>query len=201
MKSWIRLIPFEEAEGRLKTIYQRLVTQGGTIDNILKSHSLRPHTLEGHMALYKSVLHHSRNRLPRALLEALGVYASILNACAYCADHHAAGLAKLVGQQAAANQRAALEDDAPESAFEGRGLAAMRYARTLTLAPSELERRHFEALLAAGFDEGEVLEINQVVSYFAYANRTVLGLGITTEGDELGLSPSAVDDPDDWRHH
>ena len=77
----------------------------------------------------------------------------------------------------------------------------MRYARTLTLAPSELERRHFEALLAAGFDEGEVLEINQVVSYFAYANRTVLGLGITTEGDELGLSPSAVDDPDDWRHH
>ena len=110
MKSWIRLIPFEEAEGRLKTIYQRLVTQGGTIDNILKSHSLRPHALEGHMALYKSVLHHSRNRLPRALLEALGVYASILNACAYCADHHAAGLAKLVGQQAAANQRAALED-------------------------------------------------------------------------------------------
>lgn len=34
------------------------------------------------------------------------------------------------------------------------------------------------------------LEINQVVAYFAYANRTVLGLGVNTEGEILGLSPA-----------
>ena len=37
-------------------------------------------------------------------------------------------------------------------------------------------------------------------AYFAYANRTVLGLGCSTEGDVLGLSPGASDDPEDWGH-
>ena len=49
----------------------------------------------------------------------------------------------------------------------------------------------------AGIDDGEILEVNQVTAYFCYANRTVLGLGTTTEGDELGLSPGNNDNPDD----
>ena len=48
--------------------------------------------------------------------------------------------------------------------------------------------------------DGEILEINQVCSYFAYANRTVLGLGVITKGDILGLSPNESDDPDNWSH-
>jgi uncharacterized protein YciW len=55
-------------------------------------------------------------------------------------------------------------------------------------------------LRAAGFDDGEVLELNQVTAYFAYANRTVLGLGIDTAGDIIGLSPGDSDDPDNWSH-
>ena len=52
------------------------------------------------------------------------------------------------------------------------------------------------ALRENGLNDGEILEINQVVSYFAYVNRTVLGLGVTTAGDQLGLSPGEAD----WRH-
>ncbi len=37
-------------------------------------------------------------------------------------------------------------------------------------------------------------------AYFAYANRTVLGLGITTDGDELGTAPPECDDVTEWRH-
>ena len=47
---------------------------------------------------------------------------------------------------------------------------------------------------AAGMDDGQILEINQVVAYFAYANRTVLGLGVTTQGDVLGQSPGNSED-------
>ena len=53
---------------------------------------------------------------------------------------------------------------------------------------------------AAGWDDGEILEINQVTAYFSYANRTVLGLGVNTDGDILGLSPGENDDPDNWNH-
>ena len=55
-------------------------------------------------------------------------------------------------------------------------------------------------LRAAGLDDGEILEVNQVTSYFAYVNRTVLGLGVTAEGDVLGLSPNDSNNPENWRH-
>jgi uncharacterized protein YciW len=55
-------------------------------------------------------------------------------------------------------------------------------------------------LKAAGFSDSEILEINQVVSYFNYANRTVLGLGVNLDGDILGLSPNDNDDPANWSH-
>jgi len=39
-----------------------------------------------------------------------------------------------------------------------------------------------------------------VTAYFAYANRTVLGLGINKEGDIIGLSPNDGADMDNWNH-
>ena len=56
------------------------------------------------------------------------------------------------------------------------------------------------ALRMAGWDDAQILEINQVVAYFAYANRTVLGLGCSTKGDIIGLSPGNSDDAQDWGH-
>ncbi len=58
-----------------------------------------------------------------------------------------------------------------------------------------------DALRSAGFNDGEILEINQVTAYFAYANRTILGLGIDTDGDIIGLSPGDSSDPGNWSHH
>ncbi len=57
-----------------------------------------------------------------------------------------------------------------------------------------------DGLRNAGFDDGEILEVNQVAAYFAYANRTVLGLGINTDGDIIGLSPGENADPNSWSH-
>jgi hypothetical protein len=48
--SWIERIPYAAATGRLRTIYERVKGPRGELDNILTVHSLRPHTLEGHMA-------------------------------------------------------------------------------------------------------------------------------------------------------
>ena len=96
--------------------------------------------------------------------------------------------------------RAALEAGRPADAFDAKQSAALAYARTLTLEPRSLRERDIETLRAAGWDDGEILEINQVVAYFNYANRFVLGVGIETEGDILGLSPGDSSDPENWRH-
>ena len=94
--TWIKTIEYEEADRSLQRIYDRVKGPGGEIDNILKAHSLRPHTLYGHMALYKNVLHNTNNKLPKWYLEALGVYVSHLNQCLYCFDHHFVGMQRLL---------------------------------------------------------------------------------------------------------
>jgi uncharacterized peroxidase-related enzyme len=125
----------------------------------------------------------------------------VLNGCGYCIEHHFAGLKRLLRDDARADAiRAALEAGAPERAFTGRELALLGYASRLTTDAASLTRAHIQALRQSGLDYGQILEANQVIAYFAYANRTVLGLGVTTEGDILGLSPSNPDDPDDWGH-
>ena len=78
--------------------------------------------------------------------------------------------------------------------------AWLDYARALTRDPGAMLPASIERLRTAGWSDGEILEINQVTAYFAYANRTVLGLGCTTEGEVLGLSPGNSDDPNDWNH-
>lgn len=199
--SWIDRIPYDDATGRLRTLYDRIRGPDGSIDNIVRVHSLRPHTMEGHLALYKSVLHHARNTLPSWLLETTGVYVSLLNGCDYCVDHHDAGLRRLLNDDARAEAiRAALRRGRPEEAFHGRELAVLRYAEALTVAPATMSEANVESMRAEGMSDGEILEVNQVVAYFAYANRTVQGLGVTTEGDTLGLAPSVSDAPDDWDH-
>ena len=40
-----------------------------------------------------------------------------------------------------------------------------------------------EALRAAGCEDAEILEVNQVCAYFNYSNRLLNGLGVTTQGD------------------
>jgi uncharacterized peroxidase-related enzyme len=200
--AWIKTIPFDAATGRLKTLYARITGPGNNVDNIMMMHSLRPHTMEGHMAIYKYVLHHRDNTVPKWFLEVLGVWVSSLNACTYCVEHHFGGLKRLLADDARAEAiRAAIEArDIAAAPLEARHHAAMRYAQRLSAAPGGMAQADVEALRMAGWEDGEILEINQVCAYFAYANRTVLGLGCSLDGDIIGLSPGNNDDPDDWSH-
>jgi len=199
--SWIKTVPYGEASGRLKQLYDRVKGPDDNVDNIMMSHSLRPHTMEGHMTLYKYVLHHSANTVPTWFLEAIGVYVSRLNRCDYCVEHHFEGMRRLLGDDARATaMRAALDGGDLGAVFDAREASALRYAEALTLRPTSVTEAMIDDMRGAGFDDGEILEINQVTAYFAYANRTILGLGSTTEGDVLGLSPGDADNPDDWSH-
>ena len=200
--SWIKTIPFDAATGKLRRLYERVTGPDNNVDNIMMAHSLRPHSMEGHMAIYKNVLHHASNTIPKWFLEALGVYVSIMNGCNYCVEHHFAGMKRLMQDDAKADAlRAAAEtDNVAQMPLTAAEQSAMAYAEKLTRNPQGMVEADVEALRDAGWDDGEMLEINQVVSYFSYANRTVLGLGCSTIGDDIGLSPNNSDDPDDWSH-
>jgi len=199
---WIETVPYDEADGRLKQLYDRVKGPDNNVDNIMMMHSLRPHTMEGHMAIYKYVLHHSKNTVPKWFLEAIGVWVSSLNICAYCVDHHYGGMKRLLQDDAKSQAIKAAIDarDMSTAPFDAKQKLAMRYAELLTLAPKSVTAEMIDQLREAGYDDGQILEINQVTAYFGYANRTVLGLGCSTDGDIIGLSPNNSDNPDDWSH-
>ncbi|MCA1778514.1 MAG: peroxidase-related enzyme [Xanthomonadaceae bacterium] len=190
--TWINIIEPSEADGRLAKIYAKSAG-GGQVDQILLAHSLRPHTLEGHMALYRAVLHHPHNALDPAFAEAIGVLVSRVNGCDYCVGHHTAGMKRALSNADCAEAWSrALESGPREEIFDRCQCAALAYAEQLALAPAEISEREIKLLRTSGWSDAEILEINQVTAYFCYANRTVLGLGVTTEGEALGAHPSTA---------
>lgn len=199
--SWIHVISYNKASGTLKKLYDRVKGPNNNVDNIMLAHSLRPHTMAGHMALYKNVLHNSNNTLPKWFLETIGVYVSYLNKCDYCIEHHSLGLKRLLNNDAKFNQiQLNLQTENFCKIFESKYDKALIYAKLLTINPFSISKNEIDILLNEGFTNGEVLEINQVTAYFNYANRTVLGLGVNTKGDILGLSPNNSSEENNWNH-
>lgn len=130
--SWIKYIPFEEATGRLKTIYDKYKRTNNTIANIITAHSVRPHMLEGHIAFYHAVIGHSANELPLWFLEAVGVFVGATEKCLYCIEHHShfGGQAYDGTPDVWDKIISALFDGQPETAFSGKQLALLGYAKT-----------------------------------------------------------------------
>ncbi len=199
--TWIKTIAYEDAVGPLLKLYDRIKGPDDNVDNIMLAHSLRPHTMEGHMSLYKHVLHHPRNTVAKWFMEVVGIFTSILNECHYCIEHHYAGMARLLKDDARSEAiRAALESNDWAAVFDAKEVAALEYVRKLALNPAEISDSDIRSLRDVGWEDGEILEINQVAAYFHYANRTALGLGIDENGDILGLSPDDPTDSTNWQH-
>ncbi len=181
------MISDADADADLLDVLNLARTPHGTVDNVMRVHSLRPNTMRGHVALYRAALHDDANTLPEWLQETISSYVSILNDCAYSLANHWANARHLISDDARADLiETALRARNPEDAFEGAELALLRYAEKLTLAPGGMERDDVETLRTAGVDDGQILEANQIIGYFNYVNRCLNGLGVSTEGDIVG---------------
>ena len=80
----------------------------------------------------------------------------------------------------------ALDKKKPEEVFTGKELAILKYSEKLTINPSEMREEDVQELKKNNVSDGEILEANQIICYFNYVNRTINGLGVTTEGDIVG---------------
>lgn len=57
----------------------------------------------------------------------------------------------------------------------------LAYAQKLTINPARVNRKDVERLRAVGFSDRDILDICEVVAYYAYANRIADGLGVKPE--------------------
>ena len=187
MAAWISMIGDAEAGPALMSALDAARTPHGTVDNVMRVHSHRPNTMNGHVVLYRAALHDDANTLPTWLQETIASYVSVLNDCTYSYANHWKNAAHLIGDADRADRiEAALQARRPDDVFDEAELALMRYAEKLTMTPGSMTEPDVAALRAAGLDDGAILEANQIVCYFNYVNRSINGLGVTTEGDIVG---------------
>ncbi len=196
MIAWIDTVDERNADKELHDALQFAQTPHGTVDNVMRVHSLRPATMHGHLVLYRAVLHNDRNTIPQWLQECVATWVSILNHCQYSLANHWANARHLIGDDTRAHAiKAALHAHRPGDAFGEREKMLFDYAEKLTLAPGQMQQSDIDVMQAAGFDDGEILEVNQIVCYFNYVNRSLNGLGVTLENDTIGYYSN--DQPDD----
>jgi len=187
MSAWINMISDEDADDTLSAALDFARTPHGTVDNVMRVHSLRPATMNGHVALYRACLHDEGNTIPIWFQEVISSYVSTLNNCPYSYANHWANARHLIGDDARADRvEAALQAHRPEDAFEGAELALLTYAGKLTLTPGQMAQADVQALKEARVNDGEILEANQIIGYFNYVNRLLNGLGVTADGDVVG---------------
>jgi uncharacterized peroxidase-related enzyme len=83
---------------------------------------------------------------------------------------------------------AEVERDYESAPLTARERAMCDYAVKLTRVPWEMREDDLAPMRAMGLSDGDILAVNLITSYFAYANRLADGLGIALEGgdDKLG---------------
>lgn len=92
--------------------------------------------------------------------------------------HHGAGLLRLTQDEALV---ARLKSDWQSAPLTAADRAMLTYAIKLTLEPWHMVETDVSALRGAGFTDADILDINQVTSYYAYVNRLADGLGVELE--------------------
>lgn len=178
---FIKVIDAENAEGKLKEVYEEISKSRGKLSNIMKIHSLNPDAMEKHMDLYKSIMF-GKSKLSRELKEMIAVVVSVANKCEYCINHHAEALNYYWKNK---EKLAEFISDFKNIAVDPKIRILLDYANELTISPNHISQSTIDKIKSFGWDDEDILLTNLIVSYFNFVNRIALGLGVEFSEDEV----------------
>ena len=176
--AWIRTIAWEDADGDLLDAYDWQARALGEPAEFTMVGSLYPAIVEERLRLYRAV-----EDCPSALSpierQAAAFVTSTINGTAHCAS----GLRlKLASLGLAEETLAAIEREPHDVATgDDRFDAICAHAAKLAAHPTEMTEGDLGALRAVGLDDLDLLDLNNMVAYYCYINRVVMGLGIRSE--------------------
>lgn len=159
--SRISTIEQGDAKGRAKALLEGVAQQLGTVPNMYKALAHAPAALDGYLQFSGAL---SRGTLSPALREQIALTVAGLNSCDYCASAHTY-LGRAVGLDAAA-----LESSLSAVSDDRRTQAALDFAKAVVEARGRLRDAQLDALRAAGFSDGELVEIVGHVALNIFTN-------------------------------
>lgn len=175
--AWIRAPGVDEASGRTKQVYEKILRERGHVANIFQAQGLEPDTLEDHVSMYEHLMI-DPGPLTREEREMVAVVVSAANRCAYGAVHHSEAL-EAVEKDPEALRKLLREFSTKHESPRSKALLA--YAAKLTLDPKDITQDDIKDLRDVGLTDAEILRANLIASYFNFSNRIALGLGVELE--------------------
>jgi len=180
MDAWISTVPESEASGQLADAYAWQAASLGEPAEFTMLGSLYPAIVEERLRLYQTV-----ERCPSDLTpierQAAAWVASLLNGT----DHCASGLSLKLTDLGLSDEVKTLinvfaNGSASASLVTGddRLDAICLHAAKLTTRPTEMTAGDLDELRSHGLSDLDLVDLNNMVSYYNYINRVVMGLGL-----------------------
>lgn len=181
--AFIEVIQEQEAEGKLKEIYDELISKRGKIAEVHKIQSLNPESIVNHMDLYMTVMF-GKSPLKRVQREMIAVVVSKANNCEYCQIHHVEAVNHYWKDDEKTKQ---LRQDYTKLELTPKDKLLCNYAWELTKNPgNETELSYIKPLKDEGLSDRGILDATLVIAYFNFVNRIVLSLGVCIEENAGG---------------
>jgi len=185
---WIESSDDGEASHELRAQFDAVRNDRGELDNLYRAFSLRGHMMQPADDLYRAVLHHDSNTIAKRDSELYGCYVAILTECDYAVAHHGDNFRQLDANLDTSERILnALRADRLNECGDVRTVAALRFIKLLTTKPERMGSENISELRTNGWNDGEILELVQIVAMFSYFVRVINGLGISLSGETIGL--------------
>ena len=180
--SRITLIVPAEATGSVEQNFSEIKSAFGVVPNMFKAVGNSPSALS---SLWGSFAALGGGRLGAKLGEQIAVAIADRNACHYCLAAHTG-----LGKRAGATAEEMAEAQAGRSA-DPRTAAALTFALNLVERRGSVESDDVNALVAAGFDEGEIVEIIAHVALNLFTNYVNVALDVPVDFPGVKLTRAA----------
>lgn len=187
--AWIETIAWDESEGELREAYDWQAKALGEPAEFTMLGSLYPAITEERLRLYRTV-EQCPSDLSAVERQAAAYVASTLNGTAHCASGLRLKLLSLGLEASTLDNIASAPSAAPSE--DKRLNAICAHAAKLTSAPAEMVESDLDPLRKFGLSDLDILDLNNMVAYYCYINRVVMGLGVRSEMTTTHEATSAV---------
>ena len=178
--SRIKVVDPNSAPAETKALLDAVRQQFGVVPNFVRALANSPAALSAFLGFYGAV---GNAAVDQATRERIALVVAEENGCQYCVSAHTA-IGRGVGlsnDEMLLNRRGASRDS--------KAAAAVAFAKALNEHRGEVTSGEFEAVRAAGFSDGEIVEIVALVALNAFTN--ILGKSTLIEIDFPKAAPLA----------
>lgn len=157
----INIVDPKTASGEARELLDGVQQQLGIVPNYIRALANSPKALSAYLGLYGPL---GRAAIDKATQERIALVVAEENGCQYCVSAHTA-----IGRRAGLSNEEILLSRQGGSG-DAKAAAAVAFAKALNEHRGELTTAEFEAVRAAGFSDGEIVEIITLVALNVFTN-------------------------------